>query len=343
LEVCATVLSLAESLVSSAHVKLVAAAVITCNARYISIVAHAGGVAAGIALRVDLRGSSELEKLGFLFLLGRNLVEVASESGAKESGSHAILSLSSVQFFHASSGFFFGLKLDNSAERLAHVWHLSGVVSEIAWNWLAFEKDADERNGAELGEHGGNGTDGTESLWHFDAENVGDGSCLEDVLRKSVDSSDLGVFFVELEFLGLFQAVSSNSPVLGQLLDIFQSSEELDGEEALALLADLSKEIVVLGQVLVREVELGGFNDSSLGFVVGKDHLTFIRSEFRRLGGLLGAGAARTDGFVLVSKELLRALAPETESFSSDVLVLHGLSLELLVKSLLLLDQHGDS
>lgn len=294
-------------------------------------------------MRVDLGGASELEKLGFLFLLGRNLVEVSSESGAEKSRSHAILSLSSIEFFNASSGFFFGLELDDGAEGLAHVWHLCGVVSEIAWNGLAFKKDAHERNGAKLGEHGGDGTDGTESLWHFDAENVGDGSCLEDVLGESVDSSDLGVFLVELELLGLFQAVSSHSPVLGQLLDVLQSSEELDGEEALALLADLSEEVVVLGQVLVREVEFGGFNDGSLGFVVGKDHLTFIRSKFWRLGALLSAGAARTDGLVLVSKELLRALAPETESFSSDVLVLHGLSLELLVQSLLLLNQHGDS
>ena len=122
--------------------------------------------------------------------------------------------------------------------------------------------------------------------------------------------------------------MSGHSPVLGELLDVLQSGKELDGEESLALLADLSEEVVVLGQVLVGEVEFGGFNDGSLGFVVWKNHLTFIRSEFWCLGGLLGAGSAGTDGLVLVSKELLRALAPETESFSSKVLVLHGLSLK---------------
>ena len=194
-------LSLAESLVSSAHIKLVAAAVITGSTRDVSIIAHAGRVASGIAT-LDLGSTGHLEKLGFLLLLGWDLVEVSSESRTEERSAHAILVLSSVQFFDASSGFFFCFKFDNGAERLAHVWNLCSVVSEIAWNGLAFKKDADKGDGTEFSEHGGDGTDRTKSLWHFDAKNVCDGSCLEDVLGESVDSSDLGVLLVELEFLG---------------------------------------------------------------------------------------------------------------------------------------------
>ena len=259
-----------------------------------------------------------------------------------------ILRLSRVKLFNTVSSFFFRFELYNSAESWTHVWYLGSIVSKITWDWFAFQKDTDQWDTSVFREHGGDSAYRSKMIWHFDTKDICNGSCLQNIFWKGIDSSDFCFFFIQLKFWRFLQAVCSYTPVFGELLNILQGSKKLDWQITFWFLADLSQKIMVLGQVFIWKVHFSCFNNCLLSFGIGKNHFSFVWSHFWHFVQIfLGCRTtARFTKFLVArgAKELLRSLCPKISDVGGLFLIASkqlGLSLllKLNLELLLLLNQ----
>ena len=193
--------------------------------------------------------------LSTLFALGKSLVEVPPEPGPEEGGPESAGVALGVELPAGDAGLGLGLVLDDGAEAVTHVGDLGSVVPQVTGDLPAGQEHPDQGDLTVLSEQLGDGRDRAELHGDLDGDDVGDLPGLEHVVGQASDALDLGALGVELELGGLLEGVAGDTPVLGQPLDVLESGQELDGEKALGLLADLPEEVVVLGQVFVGKVK----------------------------------------------------------------------------------------